>query len=754
MNHGKSGDRRFGWATRRGAHAGVGTARAARRLRPGLEPMEGRIVLSSATFRVGPGDTASLIASIAAANADGDTSNTIFLAPGSTYVFTAPDNYWYGPDALPAIGSNLTIEGNGSTLERSSTAGAFRFFYVSSGLENLAAGNLTLNNLTLEGGLARGGDGIAGGGGGAGMGGAIFNQGTLALNTVILSGDTARGGSSDSPGSILNAGSGGGIGMNAVNGGFGGGFGGDAYGGGSGGGGSYGGGGGGGFTISGTSGSGGYGGDGGGKSGLGGSGGNLGGLGGDGGGGGGGVGVGAGAGGGFGSGGILGTSGGGGGGGGGSFGVGGGGGAAEAGGGGGGGFGGGGGGSFGFGGGPGGFGGGGGGVGGVDLYDFGGGGGSGMGGALFNMGGLGNGLGSANLVNCTLSGDSAKGGTGGYGGKGYGGGGGSGYGGAVFNLNGSVTIAGTRASGDTAVAGPGGGGQQQGGAAGSADGSVLYTMAFGKTPSGGSVSASANVSLVLGSGNSGGSPLQNNSGFGSSSLLIAPPAAYDPLLGAATAITTSSATLQALVTTGPYLDEFTFVYGTSPTNLGHPTYAGHVDPYQTYVPISAAISGLTPDTTYYFAIYDEFGGPGPALSFNTSSAPTVATEAATGVAQTSATLNGTLNSYNNPVTYTFAYGTSPGQLTGTVTLAGQNGTGGTLSAPITGLSPGTTYYFRATAANGNSGYGIGDVLSFTTAAATPPTITGDPSRSRSPPARRPASPPRPAESRHPRCNGK
>ena len=51
----------------------------------------------------------------------------------------------------------------------------------------------------------------------------------------------------------------------------------------------------------------------------------------------------------------------------------------------------------------------------------------------------------------------------------------------------------------------------------------------------------------------------------------------------------------------------------------------------------------------------------------------------------SATLNGTLNSYNNPVTYTFAYGTAPGQLTGTVTLAGQNGTGGALSTPITAL---------------------------------------------------------------------
>ena len=232
------------------ASRALGRTRAARRLRPGLEPMEGRIVLSSATFRVGPGDTASLIASIAAANADGDTSNTIFLAPDSTYVFTAPNNYWYGPDALPAIGGNLTIEGNGSTLERSSTAGAFRFFYVSSGTNGLAAGDLTLNSLTLEDGLAKGGDGGPGGGGGAGMGGAIFNQGTLALNTVTLSGDTALGGSSTQG----LYGGGGGIGSKAVFG-SGGGFGGAGPyggGGGAGSGGTYGGGGGGGFTISGA----------------------------------------------------------------------------------------------------------------------------------------------------------------------------------------------------------------------------------------------------------------------------------------------------------------------------------------------------------------------------------------------------------------------------------------------------------------------------------------------------------------------
>ena len=107
---------------------------------------------------------------------------TINLQAGATYDFTTADNDWYGPDALPAISSTVTINGNGATLQRdaslgTATSGSLRFFYVSGGLSGLPAGGLTLNDLTLSGGYAKGGDGSAGGGGGLGAGGAIFNQG-------------------------------------------------------------------------------------------------------------------------------------------------------------------------------------------------------------------------------------------------------------------------------------------------------------------------------------------------------------------------------------------------------------------------------------------------------------------------------------------------------------------------------------------------------------------------------------------------
>ncbi len=446
--------------------------------RPLLELLESR--LTPAVFNVGPGDVAALINDINTADSNGQPSNTINLSPG-TYTLTAVNNFWYGPTGLPPIDSNLTIHGNGATIQRDSSGLLFRLFYVSGGTE-LPAGGLTMDNATLQDGVAAGGS-SGGGGGGLGAGGAIFNQGTLVLTDVTLADNSALGGSSSGVNGIRG---GGGMGGSADTTGNGGGFGGSLGGnfggtGGSGGpGGAVNGGGGGGGFLTGANGetpTGAFGSDGspgGGQGNFGGHGGgqnNDGGFGGRGSGSGGGVG---GSGGDFGSGGIDSQSGGGPGGGGG--GIGGGGGYGNDGGSGG--FGGGGGegkngGSGGFGGGGGsinffsggfnGFGGGNGGGGGF------GGGGAGMGGALFNMGAdsAHPGSGQATLTNCTLTNNTAQGGN-----SGNFAGGGSGFGGAVFNLDGTATL-----SNDTLAANIVAGGT--GSFAGGADGGAVYNLAFG-----------------------------------------------------------------------------------------------------------------------------------------------------------------------------------------------------------------------------------------------------------------------------------
>jgi hypothetical protein len=145
---------------------------------------------------VNDGDVAGLIAAIQALNTGG--GGTIQLAPNGHYNVTLPSDWWYGPDAFPAIASNISINGQGATILRDPTAPTFRFFYVSGGFSTVPAGNLTLQNVTLTGGLAQGGNGgtgIAGGGGGSGMGGAIYNQGTLDLTNVTFASNAAQGGS-------------------------------------------------------------------------------------------------------------------------------------------------------------------------------------------------------------------------------------------------------------------------------------------------------------------------------------------------------------------------------------------------------------------------------------------------------------------------------------------------------------------------------------------------------------------------------
>lgn len=130
------------------------------------------------------GDTASLVSEIAQANAS-ITASTISLGTGCTYMLTAANNNWYGPNGLPAIAKDITIEGNGATIGRSPTAPKFRLFFVGADPANPntancvspAPGQLPLRDLTLTGGLAKGGDSSLGGGGGAGMGGRDLQPG-------------------------------------------------------------------------------------------------------------------------------------------------------------------------------------------------------------------------------------------------------------------------------------------------------------------------------------------------------------------------------------------------------------------------------------------------------------------------------------------------------------------------------------------------------------------------------------------------
>jgi hypothetical protein len=150
-----------------------------RPFRPLLEQLEDRTLPSNYTAA----SVSALIHDINAANQHGG-SNTIMLAAATTFQLTTVNDTTDGPTGLPiiAVNDNLTIVGNGDTIERSTASGtpAFRLFDVASGA------SLTLKNVTLQGGLEQG----------AGLsaeGGAILNQGTLDLNGVTIQNNIARG---------------------------------------------------------------------------------------------------------------------------------------------------------------------------------------------------------------------------------------------------------------------------------------------------------------------------------------------------------------------------------------------------------------------------------------------------------------------------------------------------------------------------------------------------------------------------------
>lgn len=145
----------------------------------------------------------SLAEAICAANAS-PGQDTIVLQAGATYTLTEAHNSWLGYNALPFITSDITIVGEGATIERDASAPDFRLFAVSGAYTEYAAptvgqtapfGSLTLSDLTLRDGSAKGGSGGYAAGGGAGLGGAIFSMGDLTLVRVSLLDNTAQGGS-------------------------------------------------------------------------------------------------------------------------------------------------------------------------------------------------------------------------------------------------------------------------------------------------------------------------------------------------------------------------------------------------------------------------------------------------------------------------------------------------------------------------------------------------------------------------------
>ncbi|MBR4583614.1 MAG: hypothetical protein IKO34_07375 [Bacteroidales bacterium] len=193
--------------------------------------------------------------------------------------------------------------------------------------------------------------------------------------------------------------------------------------------------------------------------------------------------------------------------------------------------------------------------------------------------------------------------------------------------------------------------------------------------------------------------------------------------GSASNINSTYANLSGSITynDGAIITDCGFCYGTNSNNLTQIVRSNNCT-----TNFIANITGIRASTTYYYRAYvttEEGTAYGEVMSFRTAEAtiPTVITGASSDITQTSAIIRGNVTS-DGGATVTrrgFYWGTSASSFSNMRTI----GSGvGSFDLNITGLTGNTTYYYKAYATN-SKGTAYGEVLSFTTMAATIPTVT-------------------------------
>ena len=215
-------------------------------------------------------------------------------------------------------------------------------------------------------------------------------------------------------------------------------------------------------------------------------------------------------------------------------------------------------------------------------------------------------------------------------------------------------------------------------------------------------------------------------------IAYVPPPPPTVVTTAATAITGATATLNGTVNANNAATTVSFEYGL--TAAYGSTVAGVPSPVNGSVvtAVSAAISGLAPNTLYHFRVKGvNVSGTsnGSDLTFTTLAiVPTVVTATATGVTNVVATMNGTINANNSSTNVFFdygltvAYGTTvpgvPSPVTGSAVT--------NVSASISGLTSNTTYHFRVRGVNVAGTSNGNDLTFFTVCNTAGPagTITG------------------------------
>jgi C1A family cysteine protease len=205
--------------------------------------------------------------------------------------------------------------------------------------------------------------------------------------------------------------------------------------------------------------------------------------------------------------------------------------------------------------------------------------------------------------------------------------------------------------------------------------------------------------------------------------------AIEPSATTGTAINVSfnTATLQGVTNPNNASTTYYFEYGTT-FGYGSSTAVSSAGSGSGDVSVSAPLSGLTANTTYYYRLVtvNKFGTTyGNELTFTTSP-PAITTGSASSVTPSSAIMNGNVNPNGSSTTYFFQYGTTTAYGSNTISTNAGSGAGDVAaSTEIEGLTGRTLYHFRIAAVN-SVGTSYGEDATFTTAAYPPGGSDGGP----------------------------
>ncbi|MFT5413413.1 MAG: hypothetical protein ACI9NC_006167, partial [Verrucomicrobiales bacterium] len=194
----------------------------------------------------------------------------------------------------------------------------------------------------------------------------------------------------------------------------------------------------------------------------------------------------------------------------------------------------------------------------------------------------------------------------------------------------------------------------------------------------------------------------------------------------------TSATLNGNVTeTGDAAPSITIYYGDDDAGIEAGNWDNSVNLPGTHSDaFNIAVSGLNPGTTHFFrALATNISGsawaPDTATFATTALAPTIANLPATDIQTTSAVIGSDVTDTGGETPIVTLYwgtsdgGTTPGSWGNTELAGAQSGAG---TATITGLSTGSTYFFRAFASNGGGSTWAPSTASFTTESPVPPSV--------------------------------